>query len=104
MSSTHSSTSESMPRARKSTLIKRASSHESLSHWQTTRPGMPAFSSGTSSTRGRDEITIPPTCWEMWRGNPEISSARAIRSRQSGASTLSRNSGSESITSRSRLL
>src|SRR5216117_3486200 len=60
--STHSSTSDSMPSARKSILMKRASSQESLSHWHTTRSSMAARSSGTISTSGRLEMTIPPTC------------------------------------------
>src|SRR3972149_6596086 len=68
MRSSVSSPAESTPRARKSILIMRASSTESLSHWMRTRPGMADCSRGTSSASGREEITMPPTCSEMWRG------------------------------------
>ena len=50
--SRHSSTSESMPRARKSILTIRASSQESLSHWQRKRPSIAAGWIGTSSLSG----------------------------------------------------
>ena len=63
-----------MPSARKSILIMRASSTESLSHWMRTRPSIADCSIGTSSISGREEITIPPTCCEMCRGKPAISS------------------------------
>src|SRR3989337_2261742 len=64
-----SATAESIPRARKSILIMRASSTESLSHWTSTRPGIADCSRGTSSTRGLEEMTMPPTCWLTWRGD-----------------------------------
>src|SRR6266516_319095 len=70
ISSTHSSTSDSIPSARKSILTKRASSQESLSHWHTTRSSIAARSSGTTSTSGRLEMIIPPTCCDTWRGSP----------------------------------
>src|SRR5216110_949078 len=92
--STHSSTSDSMPSARKSILMKRASSQESLSHWHTTRSSMAARSSGTISTSGRLEMTIPPTCCEMCRGSPAISSASSHSSFQSGALLRPANPGS----------
>ncbi len=101
MRSAASSTSESIPSARKSILMKPASSQESLSHWQRTRPSQAAGSSGTISTSGRLEMIIPPTCWEMWRGSPATSSASSPRSFHSGASARSRNSGSEAISSAS---
>ena len=82
MRSSISSTAESMPRARKSILIMRASSTESLSHWMRTRPSMADCSSGTSSISGREEMTMPPTCWVMWRGKPAICSTRSARCRQ----------------------
>ncbi len=97
--STASSTRESMPRARKSILMKPASSQESLSHWQRTRPSQAAGSRGTISNRGREEMIIPPTCWEMWRGRPAISSASAPRACQRGAFDFSLNSGSVSNSS-----
>ena len=68
--------------------MKRASSTESLSHWQMKRPSIAARSTGTSSTIGFVEITMPPTCWLRWRGKPEICSDSSMRSRQIGASTL----------------
>src|SRR5438067_1119928 len=70
MSSTHSSTSDNMPSARKSILMKRASSQESLSHWQTTRSSIAARSSGTSSMSGRDEMIMPPGCRATCRSIP----------------------------------
>ncbi len=33
---------------------------------------------GTRSISGRDEITMPPGCWEMWRGRPAISSRQEL--------------------------
>ena len=34
------------------------------------RPSMAAGWTGTSSTRGAEEMIIPPECWVTWRGNP----------------------------------
>ena len=68
--STQSSTAESIPSPSRSIFRKPASAHESLSHWQIWRPSIAAGCTGTSSTSGRLEITIPPGCWEMWRGQP----------------------------------
>ena len=42
-----------MPSARKSILMKRASSQESLSHWQMSGPAIAAGWTGTSSISGR---------------------------------------------------
>ena len=80
--STHSSTHESIPSPSRSILRKPASAHESLSHWQSWRPAIAAGCTGTSSTSGRDEITIPPGCWETWRGRPAISRVRNWNARQ----------------------
>ena len=44
------------------------SAQSSLSHWTTTRPGMLAGSSGTTSSRRPAQITMPPECWPRWRG------------------------------------
>ena len=99
ISSTHSSTSDSMPSARKSIFTKRASSQESLSHWHTTRSSIAARSSGTTSTSGRLEMIIPPTCCDTWRGSPAISSASSHSSFQSGALRRPANPGSRSISS-----
>ena len=49
ISSRHSSTSESIPSARKSILTKRASSQESLSHWQMSGP--PSRPAGSAPAR-----------------------------------------------------
>src|SRR3990172_3416424 len=84
MRSSVSSTAESIPRARKSILIMRASSTESLSHWMSTRPGIADRSRGTSSSSGREEMTMPPTCWLTWRGKPAICSTSSVRWSQSG--------------------
>ena len=37
---------------------------------------MAAGMTGTSSTSGAVEMTMPPECWERWRGRPRISSIR----------------------------
>ncbi len=44
--------------------MKPASAQESLSHWQIWRPRIAAGITGTSSTSGREEMTMPPGCWE----------------------------------------
>ena len=44
------------------------SAQSSLSHWMTTRPGMEAGSSGTTSSSRPAAITMPPVCWPRWRG------------------------------------
>src|SRR5216684_1138758 len=62
---------------------------------------MAARSSGTISTSGRLEMTIPPTCWEMCRGRPAISSASSHSSFQSGALLRPVNPGSWSNSSAS---
>jgi hypothetical protein len=90
-----------MPRARKSILMKPASSQESLSHWQSTRPSQAAGSSGTISTSGRLEMIMPPTCWEMWRGSPAMSSAISHERARAARPPSRLNSGIASISSRS---
>ena len=85
--STHSSTADSMPSPSRSILRKPASAQESLSHWQIRLPSIAAGSTGTSSTSGAEEITIPPECWLMWRGRPAISSIRKRKARQRGESS-----------------
>ena len=47
---------------------------------------MAAGSTGTSSTSGVEEMTMPPECWLMWRGRPMISSIRKRKARQRGLS------------------
>ncbi len=47
-------------------------------------PPSPTAAPGTSSTSGRVEITIPPGCWEMWRGRPAISRQSSANARQRG--------------------
>ena len=44
------------------------SAQSSLSHCTTTRPGMLAFSRGTTASRRPWQTTIPPECWPRWRG------------------------------------
>ena len=80
--STHSSTALSMPSPSRSILRKPASAHESLSHWQIWRPSMAAGTSGTSSSSGPVETTIPPECCERWRGSPAISAERNASARK----------------------
>ena len=83
--STQSSTAESIPRPSRSIFRKPASAHESLSHWQIWRPSIAAGWTGTSSTSGRLEMTIPPGCWEMCRGQPgDLVRERAERSPAGG--------------------
>ena len=62
------------------------SAQSSLSHWMTTRPGMEAGSSGTTSSSRPAAITMPPECCPRWRGRfwiarPELagSGGRALR-------------------------
>ena len=63
------------------------SAQSSLSHCITTRPGIAAGSSGTTSSRRPAAITMPPECWPRWRGRfctraHELdAAARARRSR-----------------------
>ncbi len=84
ISSTHSSTAESIPSPSRSIFRKPASAHESLSHWHICRPAIADGCTGTSSTSGRVEITIPPGCCEMWRGRPAISRQSSANARQRG--------------------
>ena len=86
--STHSSTAESIPSPSRSIFRKPASAHESLSHWHICRPAIAAGCTGTSSTSGRVEITIPPGCCEMWRGRPAISVHSSANARQRGEREL----------------
>src|SRR2546421_263837 len=48
-----------MPSPSRSILRKPASEHESLSHWHICRPAIAAGCTGTSSTSGREEMTMP---------------------------------------------
>ena len=75
-------------------MRKPASEHESLSHWQICRPVIAAGCTGTSSISGREEITIPPGCCEMWRGRPAISRVSSAKARQRGESIRRSASGS----------
>ncbi len=51
-------------------MRKPASEQESLSHWTICRPSIAAGTTGQTSISGRVAITIPPGCWEAWRGRP----------------------------------
>ena len=86
--STQSSTAESIPSPSRSIFRKPASAHESLSHWQIWLPSIAAGWTGTSSTSGRVEITIPPGCCEIWRGRPPISPQSRANARQRGECEL----------------
>ena len=72
-----------MPRPSRSTLTMPMSAQSSLSHCTTTRPGMLAFSSGTTASSRPWQITMPPECWPRWRG-------RSCISRQSRANSRTR--------------
>ena len=65
-----------------------------MSHWQSCRPAIAAGCTGTSSTSGRVEITIPPGCCEMCRGRPAISPVSVANARQRGESSFASASGS----------
>ena len=52
-------------------------------------PAIAAGCTGTSSTSGRVEITIPPGCWEMWRGRPrDLAPSARANARQRGETSL----------------
>ena len=93
---------DSIPSPSRSILRKPASAHESLSHWQSWRPAIAAGWTGTSSTSGRDEITIPPGCWETWRGSPAISRVRNWNARQRFERSFRSASGSAATSSATR--
>ena len=84
ISSTQRSTADSIPSPSRSIFRKPASAHESLSHWTIWRPSIAAGCTGQMSISGRVESTIPPGCWEMWRGSPQASRASRARQRQRG--------------------
>ena len=71
-----------MPRPSRSTLMMPRSAQSSLSHCMTTRPGIAAGSSGTTSSRRPAAITMPPECWPRWRGRSWIC---AYQRRRAGA-------------------
>ena len=80
-----------MPRPSRSTLMMPRSAQSSLSHCTTTRPGMVAGSSGTTSSSAPWAMTMPPECWPRWRGRSWISPNRRAKSctrRSSGRSRL----------------
>ena len=70
ISSTQRSTAESIPRPSRSIFRKPASPEESLSHWIIWRPAIAAGTAGQQSISGCVATTIPPGCWERWRGRP----------------------------------
>ena len=65
-------------------MRKPASLQESLSHWTIWRPSIAAGTTGQTSISGRVEITMPPECWEAWRGRPIASGQRRSRICQRG--------------------
>ena len=101
--STQSSTAESIPSPSRSIFRKPASEHESLSHCTICRPAIAHGCTGTSSTSGRDEITMPPGCCEMCRGRPAISVHSSANARQRGERSFVSASGSAASSSRTRV-
>ena len=74
------------PAGRSSGSRRRA--QESLSHWTIWRPSIAAGTTGQTSISGSVEITIPPECWEAWRGRPSASAAepeQRLPARRGGA-------------------
>ena len=57
------------------------SAQSSLSHWTTTRPGIVAGSSGTTSSSRPAQSTMPPECWPRWRGSPTTACQSAAKRR-----------------------
>ena len=57
-------------------------------------PSRPARS-GRARTSGRVEMTMPPGCWERWRGRPAISPQSSANARQRGERRLRSASGQE---------
>ena len=82
ISSTQRSTADSIPSPSRSIFRKPASAHESLSHCTIWRPSIAAGCTGQTSISGSVESTIPPGCWEAWRGRPQISAASRSSARQ----------------------
>ena len=80
-------------------MRKPASAQESLSHWTICRPSIAAGTTGQTSISGSVEITIPPGCWEEWRGRPRMSSLSHRSARQRGSAA--RSGPSAAIRSRS---
>ena len=58
-------------------MRKPASAQESLSHCTIWRPSIAAGWIGHRSISGWVEMTMPPGCWDWWRGSP--AAARASR-------------------------
>ena len=73
-----------------------------MSHWQSWRPAIAAGCTGTRSISGRDEITMPPGCWEMCRGRPAISVVRNWKARHRFETSLRSASGRPATSSAMR--
>ena len=84
MRSTQRSTAESIPSPSRSIFRKPASAQESLSHCTICRPAIAAGTTGQQSISGRVASTIPPECWERWRGNRWASATRRPSQAQRG--------------------
>ncbi len=69
---------------RRSTLMIPRSAQSSLSHCTTTRPGIEAGSSGTTSSSRPAAITMPPECWPRWRGRLWMRVQWSAKSRERG--------------------
>ena len=78
------------------------SAQSSLSHWMTTRPGMAAGSSGTTSSSRPAAITMPPVCWPRWRGRLWMRvqrSEKSWRRRSSGSKPAAASSAANDLSS-----
>lgn len=73
-----------MPRPSRSTFTIPMSAQSSLSHWTTTRPGILAFSSGTTASSWPRQMTMPPECCPRWRGRSWICPQSDAKSRTRG--------------------
>ena len=77
------------------------SAQSSLSHWTTTRPGMEAGSSGTTSSSRPAAITMPPECWPRWRGRLWMRVQSSAKCRSAASSGSKPASASSAATARS---
>ena len=66
-------------------MRKPASPQESLSHCTICLPSIDAGCTGQRSISGWVEMTIPPGCWDWWRGSPQASRASLTSASQRGS-------------------
>ena len=65
-------------------MRKPASPQESLSHCTIWRPSIDAGWTGQRSISGWVEMTMPPGCWDWWRGRLQASRASRTSASQRG--------------------